>query len=555
MSQLSLARAAGVVAALAIVMLILPVQAAPLSPQASAILPAQVAPPAAAQDREAVPGRLVVKFRAGATSQAAGRTMVENQLTPIKDLPGIGAQVVAVGVGRERELAARLAANPLVQYVARDYKVRAAVIPTDPLYAGSQWNLEKIGMPVAWDTTVGTPSVVVAVLDQGISRDHPDLNGQWMYAPGRTPAQHVILQDPGAGCPAATAPEDDGWQSPAFPFTHGTHVSGTIAAEATIAADPAIGIAGTAPGVRILPLKVLDCHGEGFLSDVAAAIEFAANNGARVINMSLSDDGALGGNCAGTAPYLHAAINTANSRNAVVVAAAGNLDPSQPQTLGPHLPAACDSVISVGATTQSDAVASFSTQNATVDISAPGEGIWSTLRMPDSSYSYGSESGTSMAAPHVAGCAALMLSANGALPPATVEQILKDTAVDLGAPGRDDAFGAGRIDCGSAVQEAASRLPSNPTATSTLTRTPTRTSTATPTRTPVTSQCTDRRPRGGLGCAPAAATQTSVPAILPVTDTPVSATNTRTQTPVSATHTPTATPGTGAPAPPGRRPR
>src|SRR5438132_11584820 len=128
-----------------------------------------------------------------------------------------------------------------------------------------------MGMPAAWDVTLGTNSVVAAVLDTGLALNHPDLIGQWAYAPGHTASQHLFLSSPAASCPTATTPDDDGWQARTNPFTHGTHVSGTIAAQM----NNATGVAGIAPGARILPLKVLDCTGSGSFSDIATAITFA----------------------------------------------------------------------------------------------------------------------------------------------------------------------------------------------------------------------------------------------------------------------------------------
>ncbi len=134
-----------------------------------------------------------------------------------------------------------------------------------------------MGMPSAWDATLGSSSAVVAVLDTGIATQHPDFVGQWSYAPGHSAHDHVFVNDPTAGCSTPGTPEDDGYLgAPPDPFTHGTHVSGTIAAQMNNGA----GVAGIAPGARILPLKVLDCDGNGTFTDLAAGITFAADNGA-----------------------------------------------------------------------------------------------------------------------------------------------------------------------------------------------------------------------------------------------------------------------------------
>jgi subtilisin family serine protease len=216
---------------------------------------------------------------------------------------------------------------------------------------------------------------------------------------------------------------------------HGTHVAGIIGA----ATDNSIGVAGVAPGANIMTLKALDSGGAGYLDEIVAAIRYAADNGAHVINMSLGGP---------KSEFLQReAINYADSKGVTIVASAGN---SGPGTI--LYPAAGENVISVGATDNRDDIAWFSSTNAYVDISAPGVDIYSTMpgypvAMNADGYNrdYDYMSGTSMASPMVAGAAALLLSYRPALKPIEVATVLTHGAEDLGAPGRDDRFGHGRL--------------------------------------------------------------------------------------------------------------
>jgi hypothetical protein len=360
-----------------------------------------------------------------------------------------------------------------VEYAEPDYVVRADFIPNDPLFAMNQADLTLTGVPVAWNATTGSSSMIAAVLDTGLALAHPDLTAQWMYASGHSANQHVFLSAPASSCPAATTPDDDRYLNTGNPLTHGTHVSGTIAAGFNNGA----GVAGIAGGVRVLPLKVLDCTGTGQFSDIANAITFAANNGARLVNLS------LGANLSSGCPQsVQDVIDAAFNAGVFVAAAAGNS--GSPDA---SYPAGCDHVVSVGATDNGDNVAAFSqhppSQVNGVDLAAPGVNIMSTVRETNGAYAYDVASGTSMATPHVVGCAALVRSVSPALGPAEVESILKASAVDLGASGWDAYAGFGRIDCAAAVALAGAQG-----------GVPTATASASSTSTPVSPTPTPGRP-------------------------------------------------------------
>lgn len=290
---------------------------------------------------------------------------------------------------------------------------RAAGVPDE--YAAKQWAFEQLSFEAAWQYGRGE-DVVVAVVDTGVDGRHPDLGCR--VAVGAT-----FLDDRGDG---ATGDVD--------PNGHGTHVAGIIAASA----GNGIGIRGVAPEATILPIRVLGSDGRGVTSDVAAGITWAVDRGASVINLS------LGSTSSNTSVTM--ATEYAEAHGAVVVAAAGNDGPQGPA----NHPASLDDVIAVASSNRWTSISSFSTAGDYVDITAPGEWIYSTL--PDDRYGY--REGTSMATPHVSGVVALMRAVNPDLSPRAVRDILSATAVDHGPVGRDRYWGHGLLDPSAAVSSA-----------------------------------------------------------------------------------------------------
>jgi hypothetical protein len=213
---------------------------------------------------------------------------------------------------------------------------------------------------------------------------------------------------------------------------HGTHVAGIIAA----VANNGIGGSGVAPNAKILPIQVLDQAGQGDARDVAAGVRFAADNGARVINLS------LGG--ATESSSLTQAITYANDKGVLVVAAAGNGGAADK----PKWPASLDLTLAVTAVDQANNATSFDQRGDYIDLSAPGANIVSTAKGD-----YVTLSGTSMAAGFVAGAAALLFAAEPRVTNAQVRDILLRTATDIGEPGRDVTFGAGLINMVAALAE------------------------------------------------------------------------------------------------------
>ncbi|WP_020615614.1 S8 family peptidase [Paenibacillus daejeonensis] len=285
------------------------------------------------------------------------------------------------------------------------------IIPNDALYSDYQWNLSNIMTETGWNVSKGGEDVIIAVLDTGVQSDHPDLAGQL------TTGYNVI----------------DGSQSSEDDVGHGTHVAGIIGA----AVNNNEGVAGISWYNKIMPVKVLDSSGAGTTYSVAEGIIWATDNGAKVINMSL-------GNYA-SAQFLHDAIRYAYDRDVVLIAASGNDNTSRP-----GYPAAYPEVFAVAATDAHEARAPFSNYGDYIDVAAPGDGIASTY--PGSQYA--ALSGTSMAAPHVAGLAGLIRTKNPLLTNEEVMEVMRSTAKDLGKRGKDEDFGYGQIDVIQALQAA-----------------------------------------------------------------------------------------------------
>ncbi len=330
-----------------------------------------------------------------------------------------------------------LSGEPGVAAAEPDARVSLRFAPNDPLfltdpYTGlGQWGLRKTQVDRAWDVARGSPAITVATVDTGVDPAHPDLVGNLLPGP-----RFVSAPDP--TCATDTTNKDDNG--------HGTHVAGIIGASG----NNAQGIAGAAFGVRLLPIKALDCVGAGLTSDIAQGITYAADSGARVVNIS------LGSTLASLS--LQSAVNYALSKNVVVVASAGNCGAESgtsrcPVLNAPDFPAAYPGVLAVGATDPNDQPTAFSTAQNYVGIAAPGTSIVSTFPtyhvqlnnegVPQQPYA--ALRGTSQASPLVAGVAALLLSKEPSLSATAVVQRLRATADAVGAPGYNTKTGDGRV--------------------------------------------------------------------------------------------------------------
>lgn len=321
--------------------------------------------------------------------------------------------------GSVKSIVDKLKKNPKVLYAEPNYRVKKSATVNDPSFSGL-WALDNtsdvdLDVPEAWDITTGSPEIVVAVIDEGIDISHPDIAQNIWTNPGEIAGDGI--DNDGNGY----IDDVNGWDFFNYDNTvydlndgdeHGTHVAGTIAA----VSDNGIGIAGVAPKVKIMPLKFLGPDG-GYTSDAIEALQYAQKMGARVANNS------WGGG--GESEALHDAIN---SFNGVFVAAAGN--DSDNNDYYPHYPSSYDNdnILSVAAVDQKGNLAYFSNYGtASVDVAAPGTSILSLK--PGSAYQY--MDGTSMATPHVAGVASLILSLNPALTPSEVCNVIRQTAVPM----------------------------------------------------------------------------------------------------------------------------
>lgn len=342
---------------------------------------------------------------------AADVTAEESAQVVVVTADGSGLQVDTVRTQGTEEAAQAIAeaqAEPGVVAVGVDHRVHAFGGAADPM-RGKQWSLDVIRAEDAGSVSSGSGEVV-AVIDSGVDGTHPDL------------ASAIVV-----GTNTRSSRGD--YSSPAIDQNgHGTHVAGIIAAES----GNGVGIAGVAPKASIMPVKVLDKDGTGWMADVIDGIVWAADNGADVINMSLGGP---------DADFSAPAVAYAQSKGVVVVAAAGNEGSGEAS-----YPAALPGVLSVAAVVESESVATYSNWGSTIDIAAPGSHIVSTV--PGG---YESMSGTSMAAPHVAAVAAMVKSK---APSADVASVLTSTAADAGPSGWDAKYGAGIVDAFAAVSAA-----------------------------------------------------------------------------------------------------
>ncbi len=335
-------------------------------------------------------GRHIVIFDAALDTAAREELVRGAGGTILKHLPLVqGAAVRLPGPAAERALAGR----PGVVRVEPDLVVRAVgkTPPPQPPQV-LPWGVDRIDAELAWAGATGA-GVKVAILDTGIDLTHPDL------------ADNI------AGGYNAVNPR----KAPKDGNGHGTHVAGIVAA-----ANNSLGVVGVAPAASLYAVKVLADSGFGWLSDIIEGIDWSIRNGMQVINMSLGTSS--------DSQTFHDAVTAAYNAGITLVAAAGNDGPADNSV---NYPARYPEVIAVAATDQSDNLASFSSRGPEVDLAAPGVSIYSTYK----GSSYATLSGTSMAAPHVTGTAALVLQAHPGLGPEAVRSHLVSTAEQVaGSP-------------------------------------------------------------------------------------------------------------------------
>jgi len=405
----------------------------------------QVYNPAKESAVEFVPDEIIVKFKENVKDDD-----IENMHRLIGAYTHQKSKVAKLhrvkfsGQGSVSEMVEKYKKNPNVEYAEPNYIARALMVPNDPYYP-YQWHLynpvyKGINAQNAWDISTGQ-NVIVAVVDTGVAYENycdskcyyqaSDLAGTSFVA-----GYDYVNDD-------AHANDDN---------SHGTHVAGTVAQSTNNNA----GVAGVAFNAKIMPVKVLDSSGSGLYSWVADGIKFAADNGAKVISLSLGGP---------SANILKDAIAYAHSKGVVIVAAAGNDGLNGPASY----PAAYnDYVIAVAATRYDEARSYYSTNGSYVDISAPGgdtsvdqngdgyaDGVLQQTFNPNTKnrndFAYWFFQGTSMATPHVSGVAALLI-ANGITNPSKVREAIEKTAEDKGKVGWDSEYGWGIVDAYAALQ-------------------------------------------------------------------------------------------------------
>lgn len=375
-------------------------------------------------------GEVLIKLKPGFSLSDQARTItslpsqeawstIQNMNTLLSRLQAYQSEVLYPGSDTYRvvfnthsdaaELATTLASHPAVAFAQPNYIRHIMRTPNDTNIR-EQWALTNIQAYEAWDITTGN-GILVAVLDTGVMRSHPDLDGK---------------VQPGFNAVADTdQTEDDNG--------HGTAVAGLIAAKT----NNGKGIAGMCWGCSILPIKVLTARGSGSDFGVARGIHYAADAGARVINLS------LGGT--ESSDVLREAVEYAHSRGALIVAASGN---ERQNGNGVNYPAAYPQVLAVGGTGNTDAVTGFSNTGDYVGIAAPSVGLWTTTIDGE----YGPPNGTSFSTPYVAGVAGLVFTLRPDLSNDDIKCILEASADDKGAPGKDPEYGWGRLNAFKAVQ-------------------------------------------------------------------------------------------------------
>jgi thermitase len=407
-------------------------------------------PTTAITKADRVPGQVVVKFKDGVTGE-----QITNRLKPlnasIKDtIDGVNATVINVPPGQEKAVLKELSNDPLVKYAEPDYVYYLQFTPNDPQF-GQQWDLHNTGQTVdgkqgavdadiraeqAWDVTKGA-GIKVAVLDSGIDLTHPEFSGKIVASQAFASSSIIDI------------------------IGHGTHVAGIISATG----NNGQGITGVCPECQLLIGKLTTDDTSGIVpsSVIAPSIIWAADNGAKVINMSLSGPD--------FSQTVQDAIDQAWSKNAVLVAAAGNNS-----SANKSYPGAYDHVIAVANTKSDDTISATSNFGSWVAVAAPGDTIFSTLPTTPNmkgATNYGFSSGTSMATPVVSGIAALIWSTKFGTNNAAVVERLISTADKI--PGTGSQWTYGRVNAANAVSTTSETptLPPLPTSTPLPTLTPT----------------------------------------------------------------------------------
>lgn len=360
---------------------------------------------ASANAQDFVKGRLLIKFKEGTTEAEIGDAIGKSKGSLKKSFPALGLKLIEFPANaNEKALANAFKQRSDVEFAEPDYLYASASTPNDPSF-NSQWHLSKIASPQAWDFSTGSSTVIIAILDSGVAAWHPDLANQmvpgWNFYNNNSDTNDV--------------------------FGHGTKVAGVAAA----ATNNLTGISGVGYNCKIMPLRISDPSGMASASNMAAALQWAADRGVRVANLSFAASGSSTVTSAAQYFMNKGGVVTMSSGNSATVLATADT---------PY-------VLTVSATNSGDGMSSFSNTGNLIDCAAPGEGIYTTTM----DGGYAAVSGTSFSAPIVAGIAGLMLAANPNLSGAQCYELLRKSGDDLGSAGWDSQYGWGRVNASKAV--------------------------------------------------------------------------------------------------------
>jgi subtilisin family serine protease len=391
----------------------MPLRRTPLAVLALLALAALVFTPfaSARRDAAAVEVQFVVGFDGGVSAAQRAKVLAAAGVRVEETISKLDAVVVSDRAPEVKAALAELRADGAVAYAARQQFFKPVLAPNDPGYTTVSWPYLQTSLPNAWDVSTGAATTVVAVIDSGLEAGHADL-------PALTAGYDFVNND--------ADPADD--------MGHGTEVTGVVGA----LLNNGVGAAGVCPGCTVMPIKAVDGL-TGIATDtvVAQSIVWAADHGAKVINLSIAGPG--------SSQVAQDAVNYAKSKDAVVIAAAGN-----DSTTDPMYPAALDGVIGVAGTEASELLAAYSNRGSIVELAAPGCFQTTTL-----GGGYGQDCGTSFASPLVAGIVALVRSRYPGLNRAQVESALIDSANKL--PNVDVKYGI--VDAYRALTFAGSMVP------------------------------------------------------------------------------------------------
>jgi hypothetical protein len=441
-----------------------------------------------------IPGRIIVKFRDGTSSAVRLNSLARvAALSTVSERPSYANfDMVSVDPAADAEaVAAAFAERPEVEYAQPAYRVHKMFVPNDQFYVCTatqtrcQWNLPMIDLERGWDIQgAAGSSITVAVLDSGMAFESKVIRFRGQAFRDDLGVLHPALGTVDVPFAAASdlfaagrfvAPHDFIWDDndPVDLDSHGTHVSGTIG-ELT---NNSFGMAGVAFNVKLMPVKVIDSDwddifgspNQGTDDTVARGLRYAADNGAKVINMSIGRTGPA-------SPVVEDAIKYAVSKGAFIAIAAGNdFEDGNPPEVIAEIASRVQGAVSVGAVDRASNHAFYSSTGSWVELTAPGgafpnfggDGLIfqqtldvrfglclaepGSCDVPGSfaaprfdTFGFFGFEGTSMAAPHVSGLAALLMQ-QGITSPAAIEAAMERFAKDLGAPGRDNTFGFGLI--------------------------------------------------------------------------------------------------------------